>query len=116
MAQRSENQNNKNKKVLLRERKRHTAHCEGSTGCAALSNPDLVLGGGGTWSTPPDLEWGTPQTWDGVPPQDLGLGTPPQTWDWVPLTWDWVPPRPGPGMGYPHPYLDLRWGTPPTQT
>ena len=31
---------------------------------------------------PPDLGWGTPRTWDGVPPA-------PQTWDGVPpQTWD----------------------------
>ena len=33
------------KKVLLRERKRHTARRVASTPCAALSNPDLVGGG-----------------------------------------------------------------------
>ena len=113
-----------NKKVLLRERKRHTACHVASTRCAALSNPDLVWGGtqsqvlgegypipgqgegipcprsGGDSGYPPhlDLGWGTPPTWtwDGVPPHlDLGWGT----------------PLPGPGMGY-SPCLDLRWGTP----
>ena len=39
-------ENNGNKKVLLRERKRHTACYVASTRCAALSNPDLVWGGG----------------------------------------------------------------------
>ena len=34
----------KDKKVLLRERKRHTARRVASTRCAALSNPDLVWG------------------------------------------------------------------------
>ena len=58
-----------NKKVLLRERKRHTAHRVASARYATLS-PD---GGGGVphpdlWrvypSNKPDLEWGTPlQVW-----------------------------------------------------
>ena len=88
----------KNKKVLLRERKRHTARC--------LAVASACYSGGGTMGTPPT--W----TWDGVPPSPLpgpGMGYPPTQ------TWDGVPPLPGPGMGYP-PYLDLRWGTPPTQT
>ena len=95
---------------------------------SGVPHPDLVLGGypiqtlsGGypiqTWSggTPhhPDLRWGTPQTWDGVPPYlDLGWGTP-----HLDLGWD--TPLPRPGMGYPlpdlgwgTPYLDLRWDTP----
>ena len=50
--------NIKYKKVLLRERKRHTAHCVARAHYGDLS-------GGGT----PDLRWGTPS--------DLGLGTPP---------------------------------------
>ena len=37
--------NTSNKKVLLRERKRHTARRIASTRCAALSNPDLLGGG-----------------------------------------------------------------------
>ena len=69
-----------NEKVLLRERKRHTARRVASTRCAVLSNPDLVRGGdpvpvpggGHTLGTPlprpgmkypssyPDLGWGTP--------------------------------------------------------
>ena len=56
---------------------------------------------------------GTPQTWDGVPPgpemgypPDLGWGTPPPGPEMG-------YPLPGPEIGYP-PYLDLRWGTPPT--
>ena len=93
-----------NKKVLLRERKRHTAGRVASARYAALSNgwgvthPDLGQG------THPDLGWGTPtQTWDRVPPHpDLGWGTPrTQTWDGVPptQTWDGYPLPPRPEMG-----------------
>ena len=112
-----------NKKVLLRECKRHTACCITSTRYAALSNPDLVGGYHRYWvppwdGVPPNLGWGTPlrwgtlQTWDGVPPPDLGWGTP-----YLDLGWGTPLPRPGmgnphrPGMGYLPP--DLRWGTPP---
>ena len=91
-------------------------------------------GWGGTQGTPPPNRsgWGTPQTWDRVPPQpgmgypltwdgvpppdlgqgtplDLEWGTPPRPGNGVtPQTWDRVPPRPG--TGYPP---DLGWGTPP---
>ena len=89
------------KKVLLRERKRHTARRVASTRYAALS-------GGGTQGTPPS----TPG--QGVPHQDLVgegyLGYPP-------------PSRPGqgypgylppsrPGQGVPHPDLVAGWGVP----
>ena len=97
---------NSHKKVLLRERKRHTARRVASTRYAALSNPDLVGGVphpdlvGGYPGYPPELGWGTPRTGMGYPPQTL----------------NWVPPRPGmgyplarPGMGYPP---KLGWGTP----
>ena len=52
-----------------------------------------IVGGGY-----PVLGWGgvTPRPGMGYPP-DLGLGTSPWTWDWVPAppqTWDWVPPGP----------------------
>ena len=127
-----------NKKVLLRERKRHTARRVASTRYAALSNPDLV--GGGTPSRPgqggvppthhPDLVGGgtpgiptpTIQTWSGgLPHPDLAwggtLGTP-QTGMEYPPTWDGVLPL-DLGWGTPHldlgwvpPYLDLGWGTP----
>ena len=54
---------------------------------------------------PPDLGWGTPRTWDGVPPQTWG-GVPPQTWDGVPpQTWDGVPPRTWDGV--PPPTWDI---------
>ena len=99
-----------NKKVLLRERKRHTARHIASTRYAALSNPDLVGGG----VPHPDLVRGYPiQTWLGVPPHhpDLVGGTP-------------GTPHPDLVRGVPHPDLvggypgylphhpDLRWGTP----
>ena len=113
------------KKVLLCERKRHTARRIASTRYAALSNPDLV--GGGTQGTPhhPDLVWGVPHPdlVRGVPPTIqtwLGgtLSTPTiQTWDGVtpPLHLDLGQGTPRPETGVP-PYLDLRWGTPCTQT
>ena len=93
-----------NKKVLLRERKRHTARR------VAVASACYSGGGeGGTMGTPPT--W----TWDGVPPlPGPGMGYPPtQTWDRVPpyLDLGWGTPLPRPEMGYP-PYLDLRWGTP----
>ena len=84
----------RNKKVLLRERKRHTARCVASARYAALSNgggggvPHPVMMGvvphpvmvGGTPGSPPIQTWdGVPlQTCDGVPPHpDLEQGTPP---------------------------------------
>ena len=76
-------------------------HREGGTPSPAPPHEQVWMG------YPPDLGWGTPQTWDRVPldlgpgiPPNLGLGTP-QPWDQVPpQTWDWVPPN-------------LGWGTPP---
>ena len=80
-----------NKKVLLRERKRHTARRVASARYADLS-PDE--GGGGVPH---------PVSWMRVPPIS--------TWDGVPLIWIWDGvPHSGPGMGYP--CLDLRWGIP----
>ena len=108
-----------NKKVLLRERKRHTArrvergmYPIQSWWCWGVPHPVMV---GGTLGTPhhPDLAgWGTPGT---PPPSDLGLGIPPPSrpgWGvpWVPphhpdlagggtpgtphhQTWDWVSPH-----------------------
>ena len=128
----------KNKKVLLRERKRHTARRVASTHYAALSNPDLVRGG---YPIQTELGWGTlppemgyPLAWDGVPPPlemgnpRPGMGYPPRPGMGYPpkLGWGTPPdlgqgiPLPRPGMGYPPtqtwdgvpPYLDLRWGTP----
>ena len=80
-----------NKKVLMRERKRHTARHVASARYATLSNG---WGRGGTPSSPggryphhPDLVGG------GVPPNhpDLGWGTPP----------------PRPEMGYPLPRPEM---------
>ena len=108
---------NVNKKVLLRERKRHTARRVASDRYSTLS-PDE---GGGYpiqawlggylipgWGYPIpclDLGWGTSCHLDGVPP---------------PISWIRYPsPPPGPGMGYPtppgwgNPRPDLGWGTPP---
>ena len=108
-----------NKKVLLRERKRHTARCVASTRYVALCNgggletgyppPDmgysLNMGYPLTWGTP--WTWGTPQTWGTL----WTWGTP-QTWDGVPptQTWDGVPPLSRPEMGYPPPW-DVNWQT-----
>ena len=113
------------KKVLLRERKRHTArrvasarYADPSGGVPGVPPPSwtwdgvppkprmgypprpgmgypLDLG----WGTPLDLEWGTPP--------DLRWGTPPD------LRWGTPPARPG--MGYLS-YLDLRRGNPPPPT
>ena len=93
-----------NKKVLLRERKRHTAHRIASAHYAALCNggtPSQVWGGtpsqvggypiSGQGGYPisgrgvhPSQVWGVPrvpppppgQTWDGVPPRPERWGTP----------------------------------------
>ena len=74
------------------------------------SIPGLDGGGGGSpsqiwmgWGYPvPGLDWvdtPPPWTWDGVPP-NMGWGTP-QTWNGVPpQTWDGYPP-------------DMGWSTPP---
>ena len=75
-----------NKKVLLRERKRHTTRRVASARYA-----------GWVWwdGVPPTI-----QTWDGVPPHhpDLGWGTP----NHPDLGWG-TPPPSRPGMGYPQP-------------
>ena len=120
-----------NKKVLLRERKRHTARRVVSARYAGgVPHPVMVGGtpfshGGGypiqSWwggypGYPPPSRpgMGYPhhpdhhQTWDGVPPHHSDLGwVPPtiQTWDGVPptiQTWDGVTPPPSRSeMGYP---------------
>ena len=82
-----------NKKVLLRERKRHTARRVASARYAALSNG--WVGGG----VPHPVMGGVPLH------PDLGQDTPPPT-----QTWHGVPPRPGTGYD---PHQDLGWGTPP---
>ena len=125
-----------NKKVFLRERKRHTARRVASARYAALCNGgggDGVLPGHGvpprhevppwTWGTPKTWgtspRWGTPLRWD-TPYPDLRWGT-------LHLDLGWGTPLPRPGMGYPlprpemgyppdlgrgTPHPDLRWGTP----
>ena len=115
------------KKVLLRERKRHTTRRVASARYATLS-PDMGRGGtpfnpggggGGTPSSPGgeypiclDLGWGTPSSAGWGTPLDLGWGTPPSA-EWhtplpsgpemgCPHQLDRVSLMPGPGMGYPH--------------
>ena len=75
-----------NKKVLLRERKRHTA-CRVASARFAYLSP---YGGGGAARVPN-------QSW-------MGMGTPSI------LIFDGVTPHLSAGWGTPH--LDLRWGTP----
>ena len=89
---------NNNKKVLLRERKRHTARRVASARYAALM--------GGVPRVPPhhpDLARVPPTPGMGyLPPSRPVRGT---------------PPHPRPGMGYPTPSSRPGWGTPPpTQT
>ena len=88
------------RKVLLRERKRHTARC------VAVASACYFGVGGVTPGTPPDMGWGTPpesgyppiQGW-GTPP-DMGWGTPPSKVGVPPHPrLDWVPPHPR--LGYP---------------
>ena len=83
-----------NKKVLLRERKRHTARRVASARYAALCNggvdmgspPDIgyppEMGYPWTWGTPPDLRWSTPPYPDlrwGTPPRNVNRQTPVKT-------------------------------------
>ena len=110
------------KKVLLRERKRHTARLVASARYAALCNgggdtpgrgvphlrskggvPHLRSKGGGT---PSQVQGGYPISGRGVPHLRLG-GYP----GYPHPDLRWGPPLLRPGMGYP-PYPDLRWGTP----
>ena len=115
------------KKVLLRERKRHTARRVASA-CYAALYPD---GGGGPHPGPQARsrcrgihprskgagEANPSQVWIGgypIPGTDEGYSIPGQDGG-TPI------PPPGPGMGYPHtdlgydtsPHLDLGWSTPP---
>ena len=59
-----------NKKVLLRERKRHTARRLARPRSAALS-PDRLVGGGGVTPSSPD--------WRGIPSSPDGGGVPPSS-------------------------------------
>ena len=127
-----------NKKVLLRERKRHTARrvanariqwwrrgrgtpsSHGGRGVYPISG---LVGGypiqSWWWGVPHPRSGGVPHPamggTQGTPQPDLGWVPPSQTWDGVPPQPDlgWGNPQARPGMGYP-PYLDLGWGTPPT--
>ena len=100
-----------NKKVLLRERKRHTTCRVASARYADLSGGGHTLskgwGEGGTLS---HVQGGYPipglRGYPRYPPATLGMGYPPGQ------TWDGVPPPARPGMGYPP---DLGWGTPPAR-
>ena len=116
----------RNKKVLLRERKRHTARGVASARMCSIPCPggDPVPGLGGIPSLPG--QGGYPryhppiQTWDGVPPPrpDLGWGTPPQARPGMGYppgqTWDGVTPQPDLGWGTPFPGPGQTWdGVPP---
>ena len=86
----------RNKKVLLRECKRHTARCVGNARYAALSN-----GWGGTPSSPGGGYPGYPSPTR--PGRGGTPGTPPPSRLGTTQTWDGVSPLPRPGMGYPPP-------------
>ena len=103
-----------NKKVFLRERKRHTARRVASAryaGGQGVPHPVMVWGGthpvmwDGVPPHHPDLGWGTPppsrRGMGYPPPSDVGWGIPPQS----DLGWD-TPPTIRPGMGYSPPH---RW-------
>ena len=92
-----------NKKVLLREHKRHTTHHVANTPCAVLSPVD---GGGG----------GLPHLWTGgIPIQDdrgLDRGTPcPQNPLSYPCQVGWDTPYPH-WAGWVYPQVKAGWGTP----
>ena len=110
---------NPDKKVLLRERKRHTA-----LRVVSASFPD----GWGRGGTPSNLGWGgVPGNplliLDGVPPSaEWGTPHPDLEWGYLPSRPGWgTPPLSGPEMGYPPPpsaewgipHPDLGWGTTP---
>ena len=122
-----------NKRVLLRERKRHTARrvakqvlamLGGVSGLGGYPIPGLggypIPGPGRGVPHPRSRKGGTPSQVreggypipgpGGVPVPGLG-GYPILTWLGYPpgQTWDGLPPLPRPEMGYP-PYIDLGWG------
>ena len=115
-----------NKKVLLREHKRHTAHFIASACYAGGGTPSQVWGVPCLRSRRGTLSqvWGVPHLrFRGYPVPGLG-GTPSQVWGGTPsLVWGVPHPRsggypvPAPG-GFPRypPIPDLGWGTPPGQT
>ena len=89
------------KRVLLRERKRHTVGRVSSTRYAGLVEGTPLSG---IW---PGRGYCPTWTWKGVPPAWAWEGvTPPRTW-----TWEGGNPHLDLGKGYPH--LDLGRGTPP---
>ena len=91
----------KNKKVLLRERKRHTAR-------RVVTTPSVVLTG---YPPHPDLAGAVPP-WAGYPPSRVpAWGTvppgriPPPGW-----TWQGTPPPPWQDLaGYPPPPVSVPW-------
>ena len=95
-----------NKKVLLHERKRLTAHHVASTRYAALVGGTPIPGWGVPHSqvgVPPSQTGGTPSQVGGTPHLDLGRGYP---WTWeggTPPAWtlEGGTPLPRPGKGYP---------------
>ena len=95
-----------NKKVLLRERKRHTARRVVSTPSVVLTGypprPDLAGGGYLTWVPPPVLTWGG--TWPGYPPSRV----PPISWPGKGGYLTWVPPSRLDLAGYP-PSVSAPW-------
>ena len=99
---------NHNKKVLLRERKRHTARR------VAIASP--CYSGGGILDKKffSQSEHVSSQIWCQKFFPLLRPGTPPWTWTWDPPypDLDLGPPLPRPGLGTP-PYPDLDLGPPP---
>ena len=89
------------KKVLLRERKRHTAHRVVSTPSVVLTGsppcPDLAGGGYPTWvppgQGPPSPSW---PGWGGTLPGYPPAGYPPAGYPWQGTPWQGTP-LPGPG-------------------
>ena len=91
-----------NKKVLLRERKRHTARRVPSTRHAVPVGGDPILLAGGTppcwWGGGTPTCWGSPSCWQGgtlgTPHFDLGRGTPQLArWGSSPPPWVWTDRR-----------------------
>ena len=104
-----------NKKVLLRERKRHTAHRVASARYAALSNG----GGGGTpsnpgWGVPhPVLYWGVPHPVLAGGYPVLAGGYPIQSWPGGYTIQSWLGDTPHrPDLRWDTPCPDLGWGNP----
>ena len=104
--------NNSNKKILLRERKRHTARHVASAHYADLLGGYSVQSW--TGGTPSFLMGVPPISWMGFLPSRPGMGYPPISWMGYPhLTWDGVPSPKSRRMGYPQ---SAGWGTPPSSS